>query len=224
MIKCATSLKTYPANSYGKPKGGTGLGGAIPGGNLWSIGSCRILLIMVTGLFLALLGGCVTASKLPPLRTVDYVDLPRFMGDWYVIGVIPWVVEKDNVGTMDIYSQRPDGKIEIRYVFHKKSLDAPQQEWKAVARVVDGKTNADWRVQFIWPFSAPYLVIDLAGDYRYTVIGHPSRKLVWIMARQPSMEQTDYQQILERLRGQGYNTDRIVKVPQRELTTTKTVR
>lgn len=164
---------------------------------------------------LALLTGCSTMSKQPPLQTVDYVDLDRFMGPWYVIGTIPWFVERDNVGTMDIYEPRADGKIDIRYVFHKKSLDAPQQEWKALGRVVNRKTNAEWAVQFIWPFWAPYPVIYLSEDYRYTVVGHPSRNLVWIMSRDREISEADYEMILSSLAAQGYDTTRIVRVPQK---------
>lgn len=162
---------------------------------------------------LVLLCSCSTMPK-QPLRTVDHVDLPRFMGNWYVIGMIPWFVEKDNVGTMDIYTPRPDGKIDVTYAFHKKTLAAPRQEMKALGRVVNKKTNAEWAIQFIWPFWAAYLVIDLSPDYQNTVIGHPSRDLVWIMSRKPKMSETDYQAILGRLAAQGYDTSRIVKVPQ----------
>ena len=170
----------------------------------------------VFGLFVALsLTACSTMPKKPPLRTVDHVNLPRFMGDWYVIGMIPWFVEKDNVGTMDVYTARDDGRIDVRYVFHKKSLDAPRKEMKAVGKIVNSKTNAEWAIQFIWPFWAPYLVIDLSEDYRHTVIGHPSRDLVWIMSRDPVMAEGDYDAIIQRLAGQGYDTSRIVRVPQR---------
>ena len=90
------------------------------------------------------LAGCTAMPKQPPIRTVDHVNLSRFIGDWYVIGTIPWFVEKNNVGTMDIYKLRPDGKIDIRYAFHKKSLDGPRQEMKATASVVNSKTNAEY--------------------------------------------------------------------------------
>lgn len=172
----------------------------------------RLLLIV---LLFGTLAGCATSPKLPPLRTVDKVDLPRFMGDWYVIGTIPWFVEKDNVGTMDIYSMRPDGTIDIRYVFHKKTLDAPRQEMKATARVENRKTNAEWSVQFIWPFRAPYLVVYLSPDYRHTAIGYPSRDLLWIMSREPRMSDADFDKIVAELAKQGYDPKRIVRVPQR---------
>ena len=136
--------------------------------------------------------------KQPPLKTVARVDLPRFMGPWFVIGTIPWIVERHNVGTMDIYRQRPDGRIDITYVFHKKELTAKRQEMHAIGTVINKTSNATWGVQFLWPFQAPY----------------PSRDLLWIMSRHPSMSESDYRQILYRLSAQGYETGRIVKVPQ----------
>lgn len=163
------------------------------------------------------MSGCQsTKEKQPPLRTVAHVDLPRYMGDWYVQGIIPWFFERNNVGTMDIYELRPDGKINIRYVYQRGSLDAPVRELRARAKVFNADTNAEWRVQFLWPFEAPFLIIDLAEDYRYTVIGYPNRNLVWIMARQPQIKESDYQAILGRLAEQGYDVSRIVRVPQPE--------
>ena len=174
--------------------------------------------IIPTCLLLALMlfCGCMTtAPKKAPLKTVDHVDLPRFMGDWYVIGTIPWLVEKNNVGTMDIYKMMPDGRIGITYAFHKKDLSAKRQEMHAIGTVLDKKSNARWGVQFIWPFKAPYLVIQLASDYSTTTIGYPSRDLIWIMARTPTLPESDYKALLQYAAAQGYDTNRIVKVPQK---------
>jgi apolipoprotein D and lipocalin family protein len=172
--------------------------------------------VILTGLSAALLlAGCsVTPTKLPPLKTATHVDLPRFMGSWYVIGTIPWFVEKNNVGTMDVYKARPDGKIDITYVFHRKELSAKREEMHAVGSVLNRKSNATWGVQFLWPFQAPYLVIDLAPDYSTTIIGYPSRDLIWIMARTPTIPEATYQALLKSAAAQGYDTNRIVKVPQ----------
>ena len=169
----------------------------------------------ILALSLLALAACSSAPKIAPLKTVPHVDLPRFMGGWYVIGTIPWIIEKDNVGTMDVYALRPDGKIDIRYVFHKKSLQAPKKEWKATATVVNAKTNSEWAVQFIWPFKAPYLLIDLSSDYQRTIVGHPSRDLIWIMSRSPQMTETDYAAALDVAKQQGYDTSRITRVPQK---------
>jgi apolipoprotein D and lipocalin family protein len=47
------------------------------------------------------------------------------------------------------------------------------------------------------------------------VIGRNKRDYVWIMARQPTIPEVDYQKIVEFLAAQGYDTTRIQKVPQR---------
>ena len=159
--------------------------------------------------------GCSTIQqKQPALSTVPHVDLNRFMGSWYVIGTIPWIVERNNVGTMDVYKQRPDGRVDITYIFHKDKLTAKRSEMHAIGTIVDKVSNAIWDVQFIWPFKSPYLVIDLASDYHYTVVGYPSRDLVWIMSRKPWLNDSDYQAILSRLALQGYDITRIQKAPQ----------
>lgn len=180
------------------------------------------LLVTILLLGSIFLFGCSTSVEIKtPLKTVDHIDLPRFMGDWYVIGTIPWIVEKNNVGTMDIYRMRPDGRIDITYVFHKKELSAKREEMHAIGKILDTKTNARWGVQFLWPFEAPYLVIDLAADYSTTIIGYPSRDLIWIMARTPTLSESNYQALLEKAALQGYATNRIVKVPQAKEGTSK---
>lgn len=155
--------------------------------------------------------GC---ASVPPPRTVEHLDLDRFMGDWYVIAYFPWFAERGHVNTMDIYSKRPDGKIDVTYAFRRGSLQAPRQEWKAKAWVYNPETNAHWKIQFLWPFAADFLVLDVAPDYRYTVIGEPTRKLLWIMSRTPTLPEADYQGILQRLAAQGYDLSRLERVLQ----------
>lgn len=165
---------------------------------------------------LAFLASCAGVSPKPPLRTVDRVDLPRFMGDWYVLAHIPYWLEKGKVGTLDRYALRPDGRIDNTFLFRRGSLEAPLEEWKGVAWVHDRATNAEWRVQFIWPLRSSYLVIDLDPGYRWAVIGHPSRKLAWVLGRGTGLDEPTYQAILRRLESQGYDSRKLVKVPQRQ--------
>ena len=41
-----------------------------------------------------------------PMPVVDYVDLDRFMGDWYVIATIPTFLEKDAFNPVETYQKR----------------------------------------------------------------------------------------------------------------------
>ncbi|MFM7604678.1 MAG: lipocalin family protein [Prosthecobacter sp.] len=160
---------------------------------------------------ISLLTSCARA----PLQKVPKLDLPRFRGDWYVFAHIPYLLEKGKVGTLDRYALRPDGRIQNSYLFRRGSLDAPLEEWKGVAWVHDKPSNADWRVQFVWPFRVPFLVIDLDDDYQWAVIGYPSRKLAWVLSRKTSLDEKTYQGILQRMQQQSYDTTKLAKVPQR---------
>ena len=153
-------------------------------------------------------------TELPPLKPVAHLELERYMGDWFVYAHIPYALEKGKVGTLDRYAMRPDGKIDNIFLFRKGSLDAPLQAWNGVAWVHDRKSNAEWRVQFVWPLRVPYLVIDLDPDYQWSVVGYPNRKLAWVLSRQPTLDAKTYAGILERLAGQGYDTSLLRQVPQ----------
>ncbi len=183
-----------------------------------------LALPIVSALAALLVTGCATTKrsaaptmKAPftaPLRTVQHVDLPRFMGDWRVIANIPYFAEKGCVDSIESYALRPDGKIDNFFTYRKKSFDAPQKRLQALARVYDPKTNAEWRIRFFGLVTVDYLVLDLDTDYRWTVIGHPSRKYGWIMSREKTMPDKTYAAILERLAQQGYDPAKFKKVPQ----------
>ncbi|MBK6728370.1 MAG: lipocalin family protein [Xanthomonadales bacterium] len=60
-------------------------------------------------LAILLLVGCAghAARERPPLVAAPSVDLPRFMGTWYVIAHVPYSFEEGKVATRDEYRLRP---------------------------------------------------------------------------------------------------------------------
>ena len=82
------------------------------------------------------------------------------------------------------------------------------------AKVVDPVTNAKLKVTFFWPFYGDYWIIDLGEKYEYAVVGHPTRKYLWVLSRTPEMEESVYRGILERSEKQGYDTGRLMRTPQ----------
>lgn len=148
------------------------------------------------------------------MQTVEHVELDRFMGSWYIIGIIPNFIEKNAVNGIESYSLNEDNSIAIEYKFFKKSPQGKLKVMHPKAWVYDTNTNAEWRVQFIWPIKFPYLIIDLAEDYSYTVIGVPNKKYVWIMSRTPKMPETVYAKIQKKLETIGYDIKKIKRMPQ----------
>jgi apolipoprotein D and lipocalin family protein len=149
-----------------------------------------------------------------PLKTVDQVDLQRFMGDWYVIANIPNFVEKNAVNSVENYRLEDDGTIAVTFTYHKEDTSKPRKTMKSRGFVAPETGNAQWKIQFFWPIKFPYYVIDLDQDYKFTVIGLPSRKYLWIMARDPYLDKDIYEGIIQRVREQGFDISKIQRVPQ----------
>lgn len=144
------------------------------------------------------------------LDRVKQLNINEFMGDWYVIGIIPNFIEKDAKNGVESYSLNEKGNVDIQYTFIK---DGKSKTMNAKGFIQDS-TNSFWKVQFLWPVKLPYLVIDLAEDYSYTVIGVPNRKYVWIMARDPHIKDEVYAHILNKLENLGYDIDQIKRMEQ----------
>jgi len=154
--------------------------------------------------------GCQT---LDPIHTVPYVDLNRFMGDWYVIANIPTFIEKDAHNAVESYRLAEDGTIDTTFKFNQGGFGGPPKTYNPRGYIQDEESNAVWGMQFIWPFKAEYRIIFLSEDYTTTVIGRSKRDYVWIMARAPVISDAEYAAILNFLKEQGYDISKVQKVP-----------
>lgn len=154
--------------------------------------------------------GCQSAPTIP---TVDHVDLERYMGDWYVIAHIPTFIEDDAYNAVETYSLNPDGTIDTVFTFREGGFDGEERRYNPKG-FVQSENNAEWGMRFVWPIKAEFLVVWLDEDYTQTVIGRSKRDYVWIMAREPTLPEQDYQRILEFLAAEGYDLDELRKVPQ----------
>ena len=158
----------------------------------------------------AALVGC----SAPKMATVLHVDLDRFMGRWYVIAHIPASLEREAYNEVETYEMLEDGRIQTTLTFRKGAFDGPLKEYRPVASVHNTDTNAEWRMQFVWPFKSEYLVVYLDESYEVTVIGRSKRDYAWIMARTPSLPDAEYDRLVSFLADRGYDPEAVRKVPQ----------
>jgi apolipoprotein D and lipocalin family protein len=164
---------------------------------------------------LSMLSGCAGSKDSSPIPTVAYVDLERFMGDWYVIANIPTALERSAHNAVERYELDADGTIRTTFSFRKGGFDGKEKAYHPRGFVRDTATNAEWGMQFIWPIKADYRVVYLDADYQFTAIGRNRRDYVWIMARTPTMPDANYDAIVRLLGELGYDTALIRRVPQR---------
>jgi apolipoprotein D and lipocalin family protein len=170
---------------------------------------CRPSILML-GAFTAaaLLAACAT-SRQPKLQTVDAVDLNRYAGKWYEIASIPvWFQRGCASGTHTEYTPNPDGSIRVVNTCYDKDGKPISVTGRATAAPNTG--NAKLKVGFFGPFTGDYWIIALdKADYSWALVGHPSRKYLWILSRAPEISDALYEKIVAEAVLQGYDATKL---------------
>jgi apolipoprotein D and lipocalin family protein len=171
----------------------------------------RNLLTLISSAFIA---SCATTGP-APIRTEAYVDLERFSGEWFIIASIPTFLEKTAYNAVETYDLPVDGVVKTTFRFNEGSLDGPVKEYNPKGYVREGTGNAVWGMQFVWPVKAEYRVMHLGKNYEVSIVGRTKRDFLWIMARQPIIDESVYARLLNIAEQEGYDLSRIRKVPHR---------
>ena len=150
----------------------------------------------------------------PAPRTVERVDLQRYAGKWYEIARLPVWFEEDCVGVTAEYTPRADGKITVVNASWVGKLDGQPKMIKGTARVINPPINSKMKVMFFWPFEGDYWIFQLDPDYQWAAVGSADRENCWVLSRTPHMDDKRYQQIVERLKGDGFAVEKLEKTLQ----------
>jgi apolipoprotein D and lipocalin family protein len=163
--------------------------------------------LLMLSLFIAN-GNAEAGASLPPLNTVERVDLCLYLGKWYEIARLPNSFQEGCVGSSAEYSLRDDGEIDVVNSC-QDSIDGKLRQAKGRAWIVDSKSNARLKVSFFWPFRGDYWIIELGSEYEYAVIGTPGRKYFWILSRNKTISDELYAGILKRAAENGFDVRKV---------------
>ncbi len=161
-------------------------------------------------LLLLLLAAC---SSAPMNTTAKPVDLPRFMGAWYVIAHVPYFGERGHVASRDEYTLREDDRIGVHYVY-QEGFGEPVKTMDSRATVKDGTGNRRWTTWFFSVIPTKFRILEVAPDYSWALIDYPGRDLAWVFARGADMGDAQYAGLVDKMRGHGVDTGKLVRVPQ----------
>ena len=163
---------------------------------------------LLLGLLLAGCGGTPERHDQP----LAYVDLPRFMGTWYVMARIPNTLERGHMASRDVYTLRPDGKIAVHYVY-RTGPQEPEKALDIVATVLPDTGNREWRMRFFKIVPTRQRILEVAPDGSWALIDSPGRELAWIFSRKPTMDDAQYLELRKRMQAHGIDTDKVWRVP-----------
>lgn len=160
---------------------------------------------LITFLSIMLFNSC----KNQDLDTVSSVDLEKYAGKWFDIASFPQRFQKGCENTTATYTLTDKGYVIVENRCKK------QEEMtyiKGKAFVLKNSGNAKLKVQFFWPFRGKYWIIELDKNYQYAVVGHPNRKYLWILSREPKMNNVLYEELLKKIESKGFDINKIEKV------------
>jgi apolipoprotein D and lipocalin family protein len=135
------------------------------------------------------------------------VDLERYLGRWYEVARYEQRFERGCKAVTAEYSLREDGKIDV---VNRCERNGKPDEARGVAKVVDQKSNAKLKVSFFGPFYGDYWILDHADDYSWSIVGEPSGRYLWILAREADPGSKQVRELINRAAGLGYDTSMLV--------------
>ncbi len=157
-----------------------------------------------------LLSGCVTA-KTPP-KTVSHVNLSQYMGKWYEISSYPTFFQRGCQCTSANYKLIGNKVAILNQCYKGKKYKLSSAKGKAWA--VPGSNNSKLKVQFFWPFKGDYWILYLSPGYKQVIVGSPSRKYLWILARSRHIKTSLYNKLTKIAQNKGFDTSQLVKTKQ----------
>lgn len=156
-------------------------------------------------------------------NTVLHLDLKRYMGRWYEIARLPYFTQRRC--TKDVRADYLLGDDGMVYVTNRCThADGDIGTAKGIARVVDRNSNSRFEISFrmlygvhvLWDH---YWVIGVGNDYEYALVGQPSRRRGWVLARDPEPSEDLVQQWLAEFSEKGFPAQAFERTRQTGLAT-----
>ncbi len=158
------------------------------------------------------LAGCVGRPE--NIVPVNNFETTRYLGKWYEIARLDHSFERGLSHVTADYSLRQDGGLKVLNRGYKEA-DAKWKEAEGKAYFVDKKDVGYLKVSFFGPFYGSYIVFDLdQQDYSYSMISGPDKSYLWLLSRTPTMDPALQQRLVEKARGLGFDTSKLIYVKQ----------
>lgn len=158
-------------------------------------------------------------AALPPVKTVDSVDLQHYLGSWFEFAAIPQSFEKQCIGNTTAEYSLAENEL-ISVINSCDTANGARSIATGRAKVVDQISNSKLKVTFVnffgWQFlfGGDYWIMAIGENYSYAVIGAPGRDYAWILSRNPVLTEEQIMETKQVLASQGYDTCKLITTIQ----------
>lgn len=159
---------------------------------------------------MCLFAGCTTSQQVNN-DTVASLDISRYMGEWYEIARFDHFFEHGMEHPKATYTLREDGKVDI---VNSGMKNGELKVVKGIAKTT--KHPGLLRVSFFEPFYADYRILYIDAAYQYALVGSGSSDYLWILARDPQLDEDGKDILLYEAICRGYDVSKFIWVEQVE--------
>lgn len=178
----------------------------------------KALMKKITIALLAMfLVGCAQLN--PDLVVQKDIDLRQYAGTWYEQARLPNRFQSKCVGDVQAdYVLQEEGSLQVTN--QCRLQDGSVEVAVGEGRLAGGDSTSKLEVRFApsWLSWLPmvwgdYWIIQLQGDYQYSLVGTPNREYLWVLSRDKEGDKETVQVLLEYAAEQGFDTSTVVMAP-----------
>jgi len=159
-----------------------------------------------------LLAGCMGMPK--GVEPVDDFELDRYLGKWHEIARLDHTFERGLERVTAEYSLREDGGVRVVNRGYSTKKNA-WNEAEGKAYFVEHENLGYLKVSFFGPFYGSYVIFELEeSGYEYAFISGPDTSYLWLLAREPSVDQPVMDHFLARAEELDFDLDDLIIVNQ----------
>jgi len=152
--------------------------------------------------------GCVGIPK--NVKPVDHFKADKYLGKWYEIARLDHSFERGLTRVTADYSLRDDGGIRVL----NRGYSAGEGAWKEAegkAYFVKRRDLGYLKVSFFGPFYGSYVVCELDHrNYQYSLVCGPNKSYLWILAREPKMDDSVKAILIAKASVLGFDTSKLI--------------
>lgn len=162
----------------------------------------------------------IVHAKDQPLKTVDKVELDRYLGVWYEVARKPLSFQnKCDRNVTATYTLNENGNVNVDNKCLMKDGKITQSLGEAY--IQNAPFNTKLKVSFLpdavrWlPLGrGDYWILKIDEDYQTVLVGEPERKYMWVLSRIQQPDEVVIKEYLEYAKSVGYDLKDVINTKQ----------
>ena len=155
--------------------------------------------------------------------SIPNLDVNRLPGVWYEIARYPFKPEKACKHDAVELVALADKAHQLQLIDSCTTAKGYAQTRNLIAKQAKKSTAAEFKITTIWPFHRKYWVLALDPANRWSLIGSPNHRDLWIFSKTPSLDPDVLTQIETTAAAAGFPANRLALTPQKPLPAPQTI-